>query len=178
MNPKRFNFAFWRPRSFAAGLTFSACLASVLIGCEQHRPAEVSEFPDGFHGWAVIVWGVSGYPPLPTDHGKLIERFPADGVIITSSTQSFGFANDEAYFITATGHRSPLRPNIAFGAVGNIQSGGLSMDYFQQFVGTDVELEKAPMDAPQLEILFSRFASTRTSTPKRDSFTNSTPNHK
>jgi hypothetical protein len=115
------------------------------------------------------VWGVPGYPPLPTDQGKLIERFPADGVIITSSTQRFGFANDEAYFINASGHRLPTRPNIAFEAVGNIQSGSQRMDYFQQFVGTDAELEKAPRDAPQLEILFDRLTSTHRPAPKPDS---------
>jgi hypothetical protein len=131
-------------------------LCLMLAGCGQHRNAEVREFPDGFHGWAVIVWSVSGYPQLPTDHGKLIEQFPTDGVIITSSKQQLGWAHDEAYFVDATGHRLPSLPNTPFGAVGNIQQDGRSMDYFQQFVGTEAELKAAPIDAPQIQKLFSK----------------------
>jgi Family of unknown function (DUF6843) len=137
-------------------LAFATFLCLALVGCEQRRAAEVREFPAGFHGWAVIVWGVPGYPPLPTDHGKLIERFSEDGVIITSSKQQFGWANDEAYFVDATGHRLPSLPGTPFGAVGHIQQDGRSMDYFQQFVGTDAELHAAPIDAPQIQKLFSK----------------------
>src|SRR6185369_14770864 len=131
-------------------------LSLMLVGCEQRRAAEVSEFPDGFHGWAVIVWGVPGYPQLPTEDGKLIERFSADGILITSSKQQFGFAHDEAYFVDASGHRLPSRPTIAGAAVGGIQRGGRSMNFFQQFVGTKAELDAAPGDPPQVETLFSR----------------------
>lgn len=138
-------------------LVFVIFLCLPFIGCGQRRAAEVQEFPVGFHGWAVIVWGVAGYPPLPTDHGKLIERFSDDGVIITSSKQQFGWAyDDEAYFIDAAGHRLPSLPETPFGAVGNMQQGGHSMDYYQQFVGTEAELRTAPVNAPQIETLFNK----------------------
>jgi hypothetical protein len=141
---------------FAMKLAFATILCLIFVGCEQRRAAEVREFPDGFRGWAVIVWNVPGYPPLPTDNGKLIERFSADGVIITSTKQQFGWAHDQAYFVDAAGHRLPSRPNIAVEAVGGVQQGGRSMDYTQQFVGTKAELDAAPFEPPQIEPLFSR----------------------
>jgi len=137
-------------------LAFVAFLCLALVGCGQRRAVEVSEFPAGFHGWAVIVWSVPEYPAIPTDHGKLIERFSLDGVIITSSKQQFGWAKDEAYFIDAAGHRLPSLPRVPFGAVGQIQQSGHTMHYFQEFVGTDAELRAAPVDAPQLKKLFSK----------------------
>jgi hypothetical protein len=109
----------------------------LLVGCEQRRAPEVREFPDGFHGWAVIVWNVPNYPQIPIEHGKLIERFFTNGVIITSSKQQFGWALDEAYFVDATGPRLTVLPNTPFGAVGHVQQGARNMDYFQQFVGTE-----------------------------------------
>jgi hypothetical protein len=131
-----------------------ACL--LLAGCEQRRAPEVREFPDGFHGWAVIVWNVPNYSQIPIEHGKLIERFFTNGVIVTSSKQQFGWAHDEAYFVDGAGHRLTVLPNTPFGAVGHIQQGARNMDYFQQFVGTEAEHKAAPIEAPQIQTLFNK----------------------
>src|SRR3954454_21691443 len=123
------------------GLIF-LCLA--LAGCEQRRSVEVREFPQGYRGWAIIVWGVPGYPELPKDHDKTIERFPTNGIIITSSKQQFGWAHDDSYFVDGAGHRLPSRPNTPFETVSGIEQGGRKMDYSKVFVGTKAELEAAP----------------------------------
>lgn len=148
-------------------------LGLMLIGCEQRRQIEVCEFPAGFRGWTIIVWGVNGYPPLPTVEGKVIERFPADGIIITSSKQQFGWAKDEAYFVDAMGHRLQSRPNVSVGSVGEIRESERSMHYSQQFIGTEAELRASPGDAAQVETLFSRLYSPPNTTlaPIRNYFT-------
>jgi len=135
------------------GLIF-LCLA--LAGCEQRRPTEVREFPQGYRGWAIIVWGVPGHPELPKDHDKIIERFSTNGMIITSSTQQFGWAHDESYFVDAAGHRLPLRPNAPFETVSGIEQDGRKMDYSMVFVGTKAELQAAHIHPPQAEELFNR----------------------
>jgi hypothetical protein len=136
---------------------FAACLSLMLVGCWQRRPAEVREFQAGFHGWAVIVWGISGYPPLPIEDGKIIERFPADGVIITSSQQQFGWAGDEAYFIDSSGKQLSLPPRIVVGHVGSIQQRSRRMNYSELFVGSEAELQASPkIGAPQIDKLFAQ----------------------
>ncbi len=130
-------------------------LCLMLLGCKQHRPAGVREFPDGFRGWAVIVWGVPGYPPIPLDHDKLIERFSADGIIITSTKQQMGWAHDEYYFLDAAGNRLASHPRIASEGTGGMEQGSQSMDYYLVFVGTEAELDAAPRDPPQVEKLFN-----------------------
>ena len=116
---------------------FTAFLSLALVGCEQRRPAEVREFPVGFQGLAVIVWEVSGYPPIPTVDSKLVERFPTDGIIFTSSKQQFGWAHDEEYFVDSTGHRLASKPEGAFGSCGTMTQDGHTMTFETCFVGTN-----------------------------------------
>jgi hypothetical protein len=132
-------------------------LCLMLLGCAQHRRAEVYEFPEGFHGWAVIVWGVPGYPQCPTDHGTVIVRFPADGMVITSTKLEFNAAREGSYFRDAAEHRLTSRPNIAFEGNGFMHhdESGRDMDYTRVFVGTKAEFRAAPADAPQVEKLWN-----------------------
>ncbi|HEY1685793.1 MAG TPA: hypothetical protein VGG19_13590 [Tepidisphaeraceae bacterium] len=97
--------------------------------------SEVKEFPSGFQGWSIIVWGVPDYPLLPKVSGKIIERFPADGIIITSSTAQYGVASEEYYYIDANGQKLPLRPIVGFGTDGSIVDGNRRMDFRQLFIG-------------------------------------------
>jgi hypothetical protein len=86
----------------------SVCL--LLSGCPGFKAAEVRRFPQGFRGYAIIVWGVPNYPPLPIQGGKMIEEFPSDGIIITSTQQQFGMSWNENC-IVGEGGRSE-RANI------------------------------------------------------------------
>ncbi|HTQ38062.1 MAG TPA: hypothetical protein VMJ32_03490 [Pirellulales bacterium] len=129
----------------------------LLVGCSQQRPPEVREFPDGFHGWALIVWEVPGYPELPSDTGKIVERFPADGLIITSSKQNFGWARDEEYYLDEEGHRLSSLPHIALEHLGRRENNaGCCMYFSELFVGTDAEAEHAKGKRSDDDVLYRR----------------------
>jgi hypothetical protein len=168
---RRRNLSAYHRSAFVASIGYSGVMVTLdlcwmLLGREQLRQAEVYEFPNGFRGWAVVIWDVPGYPKLPIDQGKLVERFPANGIIITSTKQQFGFAHDESFFLDSSGHRLALHPNTPFGAVGGIKQANRSMDYFQIFAGTEADLRAAPIQAPQVEKLFSDlYPATNTHSP-------------
>ena len=130
-------------------------LCSMLLGCERHR-SEAYEFPDGFHGWAVIVWGVPGHPQIPTDDGVIIVRFPADGVVITSTKLEFNAARVGSSFLDASQHRWPSIPIIGFAGNGFMHEdkSDRDMDYTQVFVGTKAEY-MTNQDAPQVQMLWN-----------------------
>jgi hypothetical protein len=131
------------------------CLA--LGGCRREtRQPEVREFPYGFRGWAVIAWGVPSYPPLPEADGKLIERFPSDGVIITSTRMQFGRALDAEYYVDAGGQRLLERPRVAFGTVSGRERYGCKLHLLRLFIGTDAEHQAAGARAPQEEPLLDK----------------------
>jgi hypothetical protein len=75
----------------------------LLSGCPGFKAAEVRRFPQGFRGYAIIVWGVPNYPPLSIQGGKMIEGFPSDGIIITSTQQQFGMSWNENYIVGQDG---------------------------------------------------------------------------
>jgi hypothetical protein len=124
-------------QSLKLALLVFLCFA--LVGCELRRPAEVREFPAGYRGEVIVIWDVSGYPPILMVNGKLIERFPADGVLITSTKQPEGWANDEEYFVDAAGRRLPVRPNGIFSTCGVMNQNGHTMIFESGFVGTEQE---------------------------------------
>jgi len=130
-------------------------LCLMLLGCQQRHRGEVYEFPEGFHGWAVVVWGVPGHPPCPTDHGDIIVRFPPDGVVITSTKLEFIAERNGSYFLDAAGHRLASRPNIGFAGNGFMHQdeSDRDMDYTQVLVGTKAEYH-AVSDAPQVQKLW------------------------
>lgn len=124
---------------FTMKLIFGAFLCMMLAGCEQSSPPQVREFPPGFHGLAIVVWDMPNHPQLPTEHGKLIERFPADGIIVTSSDEAIGGAQDEEYFVDATGHRISSPPKGVFGYGGMMTESNRLMVFETSFVGTNLE---------------------------------------
>jgi hypothetical protein len=128
----------------------------LIPGCAETRPAEVREFPEGFFGWAIIIWDIPGSPALPIENGKILERFPSDGVLITSSKLHFGVATDEYYFIDGDGRRLSVKPQTRAGAVGNMQQSGRRMDFFSEFIGTDEQRKSAPKRDQLLSELFHR----------------------
>lgn len=57
---------------------------------------EVYEFPADFQGCAIIFYDVEAAPPLEITDGKLTKSFLQNGeVLLTSSPQQFGWANDD-----------------------------------------------------------------------------------
>jgi hypothetical protein len=127
-------------------LLAAAFLCMILAGCRETSPPQVREFPADFHGVAIVVWDMPGHPQLPTKNGKLIERFPADGIIVTSSDEAFGGAQDEEYFIDASGHRIPAQSKGVFGYGGMMNESNRLMVFEASFVGTNLEVTTTSAD--------------------------------
>jgi hypothetical protein len=112
-------------------LTASLLVAILVVGvweCQfSLRIPEVREFPYDFHGYAIIVWSIPGYPALPIRNGKLLESFAAGRVIITSTPPHYGYAWDENYFIRPDGSRITVAEKDFFGATGSAQGHGSSI---------------------------------------------------
>jgi hypothetical protein len=112
------------------GPLLTAMFVLSLAGCTfSLRMPEVREFPEDFHGYAIIVWGIPGYPALPIKDGKLIETFSAGRVIITSTLLHYGVAWDENYFIRPNGSRVPMTNEDLFEATGTAQHAAKNMSY-------------------------------------------------
>ena len=130
-----------RPSRITLSLTASllaAILALGLGGCRfSLRTPEVREFPCDFHGYAIIIWSVPGYPALPIRDRKFLESFAAGRVIITSTPSHYGYAWDENYFIRRDGSRIPIAKKDFFGATGSAQGYGNSISYTTFFIRTD-----------------------------------------
>lgn len=143
------------PRPGAVYTAFAILLIAappVLVFAYLHsigRPSEVREFPIGFRGDAIIVWAEPTYPPLPIRRGKLIEHFPADGTIITSTPNHEGWAYDELYFYDSMGHLSKEPGIVALASNGGINN---IMQYSKIFVGTEEQDRKRPFDEKEQRI--------------------------
>jgi hypothetical protein len=71
----------------------SACVMPV-------RTPERHLIPEGYVGWVRAYFGVAGAPPLPTEDGHLLLRYPEGGMLETSSERSQGLATDEYYYVS------------------------------------------------------------------------------
>jgi Family of unknown function (DUF6843) len=134
----------------------TATCALLLCSCWRSRPAEVSEFPTGFHGDAYVIWSESGYPPLPVRDGMLILHFPAEGVIITSTPNHFGWAKDEAYFYDPATSKRLSPAHVPFSSDGDIKDSKRIMHYSKIFVGTDEEHRTRTLDESKIHELFEK----------------------
>ena len=71
-------------------------LTSIAIaGCGKRRTPAKYLVPFGYEGVVITVYEQEGFPALPTIDGLSIHRFPADGILITSSKQEFSWASDK-----------------------------------------------------------------------------------
>jgi hypothetical protein len=78
-------------------VTFTSCL---------RVPTQTLEFPVGFKGCAIIAWSQPGYPPLQSNKDNLLLRFPADGILITSTpAPTVGAFKERVFYIDSSGVR-------------------------------------------------------------------------
>lgn len=105
--------------SVLSGIAVIAFGVWMALGMRQvSRPASRYLVPDGYVGWARVQYDVPGAPPLPVEQGKYVLKFPADGLLKTSSPERFGWAKDE-FFYDRDGALRQLR-QTASGAGGEI----------------------------------------------------------
>jgi len=63
------------------------------------RAGNVVLIPNGFRGWVVIRYNVSGAAELGHDGVKTLISVPESGAVFTSSDRPSGYARDEYYFV-------------------------------------------------------------------------------
>jgi hypothetical protein len=85
-----------------------------------------------------------GHPQLPIENGKLIERFPADGILVTSTAEAFGSGQDEECFLDEAGHQIPAQPKGVFGYGGMMNESNRLMHFEVSFVGTNLDATTTP----------------------------------
>jgi hypothetical protein len=148
-------FGFTSHKLIERGTAYTGFAVLVIIGLpaltfanfySTHGQVEMREFPKGFHGQAIIVWNEPAYPPLPIRNGKLIEHFPTDGVIVTSTQLRGGWAKDELYFYDSTGRYSAKPEAIAHLGTGGFSDSTHQMTYSEIFIGTQDEYGSASFD--------------------------------
>src|SRR4051812_46135484 len=130
-------------------------LCTSVVCAQQTRSPEVLEAPQLFRGWAVIVWDVAGYPALPRDGAKLVERLPNDGILMTSTPLESGAAKDEFYLIDDGGNRveNPTKVGRHHGTVGSYGEPGRARHFSEFFIGTPAEAKAVIPDSKVNEAL-------------------------
>ena len=74
-----------------AGLTLAI---AVRVAAGAHK-FPWHKIPEGYEDFVVLVYGQPGFPELPENGRHQILRYPADGILITSSSPSFGLNADQ-----------------------------------------------------------------------------------
>ena len=108
-----------------------------------HKPLQrTSRFliRDGYTGWIRIEFEVPGAPPLPTENSQYVLRIPAEGLLRTSSTEQYGWANDQYFYYSGQGvHSLPDSgpAGLIWGKVNGEHSGATGKTKYEEFfVGT------------------------------------------
>jgi len=130
-------------------------LGGVVIsaGCQEkeRRPSRYL-IPEGYVGWVRINFNVKDATPVPFEDGHYLFKFPASGLLETSSDIEYGVSSGDDYFYySSEGKRQKLQ-GTGWGGGGMIWAGanGWSGKNFTErtdvhevfFVGTEEELKK------------------------------------
>src|SRR5438105_4542533 len=94
-------------RKLSLSLAILFCFASSAACQKQRRPSRYL-MPDGYVGWVKIYFKVPNAPALPIEDGYYLFKFPASGVLQTSSAMEDGWAQDQ-YFYFSGESRRPLK---------------------------------------------------------------------
>jgi hypothetical protein len=100
--------------------------------------------PNGYVGWVHVYFEVKEEPSLPLQGDALEFKFPANGVLQTSSKLEAGWSKGDKYFYyQPSGKLKELR-DTGWGGGGMIwvQMNGVADQYF--FVGTEQQLHDSP----------------------------------
>lgn len=135
-------------RTVAGALALAASVAlSVCGACEKTRKPVRYELQEGFTGWAIVVYGRSGYPKLPLVDGHYIVRLGGDGALVTSTSMQTGWAHDRFFYVRGPAENPREIPDSAIHAASTgIYRGpsGMPMDYMTFYIGanpkTDAEI--------------------------------------
>jgi len=113
--------------------------------------------PDGYIGWVVVSYNEPTAPPLPIVKGEIVCKFPANGILRTSSLLEGGWAKDEFFYYFTDGSLHQLRDSswvnggmIWDGSVSyELPAGGIPKQFDQlYFVGSEEQFHHAPPRPP------------------------------
>ncbi len=96
-------------------------IASLASGCGKQRRPSRHLIPDGYVGWVKVYYNVKDAPALPIEDGYFLLKFPASGILKTSSAPEYGEASDEYYYYSDDTRR-PLKTSF-YGEGGMIWGG-------------------------------------------------------
>jgi hypothetical protein len=82
------------------GVVISAACQEV----QKRRPSRYL-IPEGYDGWIRVNFTVKDAPPLPVEEGYYLFKFPASGLLETSSDLEYGSASDEYYYYSGDSRR-------------------------------------------------------------------------
>ena len=108
--------------------------------------------PENYTGWVRVEFGVSGAKALPIQSGQAVAKFPASGILTTSSPAQYGWAKDFYFYYSDAGLR-PLPSSGAgrmiWGKI-NAEEAGASgkRDYEEFFVGTERQFKDEAGNKP------------------------------
>lgn len=124
-----------------------SCSLFALTAClEQKRRPDRYLIPNGYVGWVRINFKVKNAPALPTKDGVYLIEINPDGRLQTSSSNEYGWAQDEYYYYSESGQK-PLKASgwdgggMIWGAfTGSLQGDDETYESF--FVGTEEQFRK------------------------------------
>jgi hypothetical protein len=115
-------------------------LAFALSACDRELKYPVHQIPAGYEGFVVVVFNQPGFPELSTNRKNQFLNYPADGILITSSSQRFGVNADQAIESSSEGGDHGVR---RVGKVRQYESwgirerDGIRMPFLVKAVGSD-----------------------------------------
>ncbi|HEY4766693.1 MAG TPA: hypothetical protein VIH75_23680 [Candidatus Sulfotelmatobacter sp.] len=115
--------------------------------------------PEGYRGWVRVEFEIPGAPPLPAQAGQIVLKIPPTGLLRTSSSEQYGWAEDD-YVFYASGGLQPIPDSgagkLIWGKINNSEHSGSSgkRSYEEFFVGTQQQFkdqaeQSRPNDSPK-----------------------------
>jgi hypothetical protein len=125
---------------------------------ERQRRPNRYVIPAGYVGWVRINYRVKGAPVLPIEDRYYVLKFPANGILNTSSEGEEGFASDEYYYYSEDGRR-PIPSSggseliwggVAFGS--KTVPGHEPTRYEEFFVGSEEQFKQVGLKCKDSEL--------------------------
>jgi hypothetical protein len=112
--------------------------------------------PEGYVGWVRIEFQVVGAPVLPTERGAYVFRFPASGLLRTSSPEEFGWAKDQYFYYSERSSRmlpdsSPGGGGLVWGKINGEETDSQGKRRYEEFfVGTQQQFAEQTSGEPKV----------------------------
>jgi len=118
---------------------YALILVLFAAGCQDASKEQKYILPKGFTGTAITVYEQDGFPSLPIENGIVIHRYPADGILVTSSSDQYGSWHRQKIEFEDT--TEPNRPTELKSSSGSIEREGVRMLYSLKVFGEGTHLE-------------------------------------